>query len=306
MDASIRSGVYPTMITPYCDDGTLDFGGVDALVEYYRKSGCDGIFAVCQSSEIFFLSDEEKRSLMRRVKAAAGSGMQLVASGHTADDIDSGIRQLAGMAECGADASVIILNRLAKADESEDEVKRNLDKILKALPDLLFGVYECPYPYKRLASPELMRHFADTGRVVFVKDTCCRVEGLAVKQKAVEGTNLKIFNANTATLYESLKLGIEGYSGIMANFHADLYVKFFELFRAGDPLEHELHSFLTLAALIENQPYPINAKYCRRLRGTPIGLFTRSRDMAAWNPTCELEVKALCEMEDRWRERLGM
>ena len=58
MKEKIRAGVYPTMITPYKDDGTLDMNAVDSLVEYYAECNCDGIFALCQSSEIFFLSED--------------------------------------------------------------------------------------------------------------------------------------------------------------------------------------------------------------------------------------------------------
>jgi 4-hydroxy-tetrahydrodipicolinate synthase len=46
------------MITPFTDDNRIDFKAVRALTEWYITKGCDGIFAVCQSSEMFFLSRE--------------------------------------------------------------------------------------------------------------------------------------------------------------------------------------------------------------------------------------------------------
>ena len=55
-----KLGVFPTMVTPYTKEGKVDYEGVQALVEWYWKKGCDGIFAVCQSSEIFFLTLEER------------------------------------------------------------------------------------------------------------------------------------------------------------------------------------------------------------------------------------------------------
>ena len=36
--------------------------------------------------------------------------------------------------------------------------------------------------------------------------------------EAVRGSQLKIFNANSATLLDSMKFGISGFSGVMANF----------------------------------------------------------------------------------------
>ena len=67
---SVVKGVYPTMITPY-KDGKIDEDGVRALVKFYWDTGCDGIFAVCQSSEIMFLSLEERVLLTRLVVAEA-------------------------------------------------------------------------------------------------------------------------------------------------------------------------------------------------------------------------------------------
>lgn len=304
MAFEIARGVFPTMITPFTDDNRIDFDAVDALVEYYVKNGCAGIFAVCQSSEMAYLSREEKRQLCRRVVKTAGGRLQIVASGHTSEDPEEQVRELGIMAEEGADAAVLVLNRLAPHYAGEDVVRGNINRIMKALPDVTFGVYECPMPYKRLASCDLMKFMADTGRIVFLKDTCCDIDSIGKKFEAVKGTPLKMYNANTATLLDSLKLGLTGYSGIMANFHADLYVKLFALHAANDPRAELLQAFLTTAALIERQIYPVNAKYHLAANGIKAGLVTRSQDIAKWNPTLALEVDHLHMLEEYVRDVL--
>ena len=55
--------IFPTMITPYNSDGTVDYKTAERYVEWYYKKGCNGVFAICQSSEIFFLSLEERIKL---------------------------------------------------------------------------------------------------------------------------------------------------------------------------------------------------------------------------------------------------
>ncbi len=304
MMQSIRSGVYPTMITPYTKDNVLDLNAVDQLVEYYAECGCDGIFALCLSSEIFHLSDAEKRTLLRRVMSANAGRMQIVASGHTADDLDGQIRQLAMVAEEGADAAVIILNRTAAKEANEDACRRHMEKLLNALPDVRFGIYECPYPYKRVASPDLIRWCAQTGRIVFIKDTCCDLDSLGRKQEAVKGTPLKIFNANTATLLDSMRLGVEGFSGIMANFHADLYIRLINMMRAGDPAAETLQAYLTMASWIENMLYPVCAKAYRAMLGMDITTVTRTKDVSAWTPTNASELRQLHTLEHAVRSRL--
>ena len=67
----INNGVYPTMITPFTDDNKIDYNGVKELLDWYAKKGVDGIFAICQSSEIFFLSFEERLELLKFIMALA-------------------------------------------------------------------------------------------------------------------------------------------------------------------------------------------------------------------------------------------
>ena len=98
MGFDIARGVFPTMITPFTEDHRNDYDAVDALIEYYARCGCAGVFADCQSSEMFYLSEAEKRKLTRHVVDAAKGRMQIVASGHTADYPDEQVRQLADAA----------------------------------------------------------------------------------------------------------------------------------------------------------------------------------------------------------------
>ena len=65
MIKNIPDGVYPTMVTPFTADNKVDYNGVEAILNWYAENGVDGIFAICQSSEIFFLSFEERLELLK-------------------------------------------------------------------------------------------------------------------------------------------------------------------------------------------------------------------------------------------------
>ena len=56
MIKEINNGVYPTMLTPFNGDNKIDYNGVLQLLDFYKNRGVSGVFAICQSSEIFFLS----------------------------------------------------------------------------------------------------------------------------------------------------------------------------------------------------------------------------------------------------------
>ena len=65
MAKEIASGVWPVMITPFTEDNRIDYDGVLKIIEWYDKMGVDGIFAMCQSSEMFELTPQERLELIR-------------------------------------------------------------------------------------------------------------------------------------------------------------------------------------------------------------------------------------------------
>ncbi|MBE9915181.1 dihydrodipicolinate synthase family protein [Paenibacillus donghaensis] len=298
----IRNGVFPTMITPFNEKREIDYTALGEYVEWLIGHGVQGLFAVCQSSEMFALSLEERVQLAKFVAEKAAGRVQVIASGHISDMISDQMEEIRRISFNGIDAFVLVSNRLAAADESEEVWKRNAEMILSAVPDVSFGIYECPYPYKRLLSPELLKWCAETGRFFFLKDTCCDPQQLEAKLDAVRGTRLKLFNANAATLLKSLDMGAAGYSGVMANFHPDLYVRLLELHR-GDAAEAvRLQQFLGLASAVERQPYPLNAKYHLSLEGLSIGLHGRSGGHVDLSASMMLEIEQLRGMEQQIRE----
>ncbi|WP_135547833.1 dihydrodipicolinate synthase family protein [Paenibacillus cymbidii] len=301
MSVTIADGIWPTMITPFTETSDIDYVALERLIEWYIEGGVDGLFAVCQSSEMFYLTLEERTQLARFVRESAAGRVPVIASGHVSDAAGDQLAELQAIASTGVDAVVLVTNRLARPDETDETWKRNAERIMQALPDVTLGLYECPSPYKRLLPPELLRWCADTGRFAFLKDTSCDPRQIATKLKAVRGTPLRLFNANAATLLESLKDGAAGYSGIMANFHPDLYAALFRFVRAGEWMEAErLQSYLGLASVIERQLYPANAKYHARLEGLPLRVKGRS-SAAAMTISMEYEVAQLRAAAETFR-----
>ena len=45
-------GIIPAMLTPFDDQGAIDWSSLEALIEWYLEKGAEGLFAVCQSSEM--------------------------------------------------------------------------------------------------------------------------------------------------------------------------------------------------------------------------------------------------------------
>lgn len=306
MAFSIRPGVWPTMITPFTEDNRPDFKAIAALCDWYIDKGCSGIFAVCQSSEMAFLSMTEKTDIAKAVVDAVGGRIQVIASGHTADDKATQFNEIEAMMKTGVEAYVLVSNRLDQKHEGEAVFEQNAQEIFDRFPQVDFGIYECPMPWKRLVSTEFLRKAGQAGRMVFLKDTCCDHDLIRERLKAVEGTPLKIFNANAATCWDSVTHGASGYNGIMANYHPELY-KWMIDHKESDPQRAKaVGAFLTMAGMIEMRVYPVSAKYHHQLDGVPMSLVTRSNDVAKLDKNARLEVESLIAMEQSARKALGI
>ncbi|AEI43234.1 dihydrodipicolinate synthase family protein [Paenibacillus mucilaginosus] len=306
MRRKLQGGVWPTMLTPFTKEDKVDYEALGRLVEWYIDRGVHGLFAVCQSSEMFRLTLGERAGIAEFVVKKAAGRVPVVASGHIADSPEDQAAELTVMAGTGIDALVLITNRLAGPGDPDEVMAEQLQRLIERLPqDLPLGMYECPYPYKRLISPELLKWCADSGRFQFLKDTCCDLETLRLRMDAVRGSGLQIYNANSATLLESLPLGIAGYSGVMANFHPELYVWLLNRFREEPEETGGLMDFLSVAAWVEKQLYPVSAKYYLKLEGVLDHWSARTADARDLTATHRLELEQLRRLTETYRRRIA-
>jgi len=304
---TIPNGVYPTMITPFTEDNKIDFGAVEKMVRWYIKNGCSGIFSVCQSSEMFFLSDDEKIELVRFIKECAAAEARsmgitefpVLASGHVHTDIRHQADVIHRMYEAGADVIVLITNRFEDAQQQNDELWiNNAENLINLLPEVPLGLYECPYPYKRFVTEEILSWCVSKERFVFFKDTCCDIDRIVNRLLVLKDSNIKLCNANGQTLLPSLRAGASGYSGVMANFHPNLYKRLMESYTKNTREAQILQSFLSIASLIELRAYPVCAKFHMNLSGIPMSLHTRSKEEAELIPLNKEEVRHLFLLEE--------
>jgi len=273
---NINTGVYPTMITPYDKNGEIDYVAVKNLVEWYIKMGCRGIFAVCQSSEMAFLTLEERVTLASKVVEYADGRISVVASGHCGHSIKEQIHEINEISKTGIDAFVLVSNRFDLHNEGDDVWISNAEKVFAGLEtDIPLGIYECPMPYKRLLTEKILKWCINTNRFKFIKDTCCDPGMLVERLELLKDSGIMIFNANAQTLLHSLKHGAAGYSGVMANFHPNIYSWLCD--NIDDRRAEAVQGYLAYTAFSESMAYPVTAKYHMNLINIPMELDSRSR-----------------------------
>ena len=277
MNATKIEGIVPVMLTPFNEDGTIDFAGLERLIEWYIAKGSDALFAVCQSSEMQFLSLEERAALGLFVVRQVAGRVPVVVSGHISDDPYSQLEELTAAAETGADGVVLVTNHLDPKNRGTATFMGNLQWLLERLPkDMPLGLYECPAPYRRLLSDDELRFCIDSERFVLLKDVSCDLETVKRRVAMAAGTPFAILNANAAIAYDAMKAGSRGFNGVLANFHPDLYKWLYTSWPQHPELAEEVATFLVLAALTEAFGYPVLAKMYHQRIGTFASIRSRT------------------------------
>lgn len=251
------AGLWPVMLTPFTRDNEVDYASLERLIAWYEEQGVDGLFADCQSSEIFFLSQKERVEIARFVKQHAH--VPVIASGHVSSAFSAQLEELKAVAATGVDALILITNRLVHPGRPQNSMMPRVREIMKEIPGIPLGFYECPYPFKRLITLDELKECTDSGRFAFMKDTCCDIRLIRERLKVLGGSGFGLYNANTTTCLDSVRAGAAGFSGVMLNFHPQLYR--WMLDHPEDPKADTVQSFLTVFSEIERQYYPVNAKY---------------------------------------------
>ncbi|MBY5948441.1 dihydrodipicolinate synthase family protein [Photobacterium rosenbergii] len=262
-------GVLPVMLTPFTESNSVDYAGLEKLTNWYIDNGADALFAVCQSSEMLFLSMEERVAITEFVVKQVEGRVPVISSGHISDDMDEQIKELTAMASTGIDALVLVTNRLDPQNKGSETFINNLNTLLDALPeDVPLGLYECPVPYRRLLTDEELAYCANTGRFSVLKDVSCDLEVVTRRVEIVKDTPMAIINANAAIAYDAIKAGSKGFSGVFTNFHPDLYNWLYHHADKDRDYSEQLASFLSLSAVSEGLGYPKNAKVFHQKLGT--------------------------------------
>lgn len=299
-------GIWVTMVTPFTERKTIDYEALDALVEHFVRSGIDGLFAVCQSSEMFALSPRERERLCRHIVNRAAGRIRVIASGHVSYEPEEQLEDALRAQQAGAEAAVLLTSMIASRFEDDETWWDHAQWLMDRLPsELPLGLYECPAPYKRLLSPELVGRLATSGRFVFLKETSCSLAQIDSKLRAAQGSAFSILNANAQLLVPSIRLGAAGFSGIMANMQAPLYAYLWDrrALSGQGGLYDALAGYLAASSALEASGYPASAKYVLNRMGVRMNVQGRANPCAELSEPARYMLDRFVEENSAWQQR---
>lgn len=303
-----KKGFIPVMLTPFKNNGDIDYDGLTNLTEVYLDAGASGLFANCLSSEMYELEDDERLQYIRHVIKIAGTAVPVVATGTFDGPVSKQADFIKRVRDTGADAVILITSLLAEKEEDNEVFEDRLFDLFNQTEDIPLGFYECPEPYKRLLTPEQLIKFAKTGRIIYHKDTCLDIAQVREKLKASEvNPEFGLYDAYMGHAVESLKAGSAGLSCIQGNFFPELIVWLCDNY-ADESLRQEVNEvqqFLIDNMGVMHSVYPIIAKYWLTKRGLDISTITR-RNVGVFKPSVRKQIDILYGNYTKLQSEIGI
>ncbi|WP_119080497.1 dihydrodipicolinate synthase family protein [Chitinophaga alhagiae] len=297
----------PVMITPYNLKAKIDFGVVENLVDFYLAAGVKGFFANCLSSEMYSINEDERLELTRHVVNYVNGRVPIVATGSFGLTIEDKAEFVKKIADTGIDSVILITGHFAHVDEPDDVLWERFHKLFSLTGNIPLGLYECPAPYKRIISPEILKRLLDTNRLNYHKDTSCNVDSVREKLAIAAGSKLEFYDAHTPNAVASLQMGAAGMSSISGNFYPEILVWLCQ--HANDPDRQEdvawIQAELQRVDPLIHIAYPMSAKYFLQLRGLPVRTISRAHVLEL-TPEQKEVLNNIYRDFRKWCERLNI
>lgn len=259
-------GAWPTMVTPFDEDGRIDWSAYRQMVEWYVTMGAGGVYANCLSSEMYDLCDDERVRLAREAMDVAAGRIPVAATGNLGEGIDAHLELCQRMADAGVDAVMLIV----PPDLSTREELARYYATLAERVDAPLGLYECPVPRRFHLPDDLVGELADSGRYVAFKETSENLGRIRRLITRTQGTSLSVLQACNAYLLDSVRAGGLGSMSIAAVHLPDLLRDVIAKGLSGDPDADRLQRLLSAIHLAQRCCHPQGTKYLLGKRGLPI------------------------------------
>jgi N-acetylneuraminate lyase len=260
-------GVFPALITPFKNDGSINEASLRALIQLNLKKGVTGFYVDGSSAEAFLLSQEERKQLLEIASSEAKGKCTLIAHiGAIGTDHALDLAQRAK--KLGYDAVSAIPPFYYKF--TNEEIKGYYRDIVAAV-DMPIIVYNFPAFSGVTLTCDDVRSFRTDKRFIGVKFTSTDLFQLQ-QMKAIDD-ELVVFNGFDEMFLGGLSMGATGGIGSTYNFMAEKFVEIYKLFQAGkireaQKIQNEANEIIT--ALVKVGVFQ-GEKYALTLQGIDAG-----------------------------------
>lgn len=230
-ESEIREYTFGTlitaMVTPFTEDGEVDYAMAAELAAKLVDDGCDGLVVTGTTGETSTLSDEENLGMFKTVRDAVGGRAKVIA-GSTTNDTRHSIRLSRQAAELGVDGLLVTTPYYNKP--SQAGVQAHIEAIADAT-DLPVMVYDIPGRACIPIETETLIRLAEHPRIVALKDAKADYQETT---RVLANTDLDVYSGDDGLTLPLMAAGAVGVVSVTAHVATAQYRALVDAMHAGD------------------------------------------------------------------------
>lgn len=201
-------GAIPPMITPFKENGDLDYEKHISNVEKWNDYDLAGYLVLGSNGETAYLNEEEKLKLIDLTVKHKKEG-KLIMVGTGMESTRETIALTNKAADLGADCALIITPNFY-AGKMNDEVLINYYEEVADKAKIPILIYNVTKFTNVNISPKAVRVLAKHSNIIGMKDSAGSIPQLVQFKDAIKGEEFNLLVGTASAWYPALTLGIEG------------------------------------------------------------------------------------------------
>ncbi|MFB2921924.1 4-hydroxy-tetrahydrodipicolinate synthase [Aerosakkonema funiforme] len=266
----VRFGrVVTAMITPFKQDGSVDYAVAEQLAIHLVDNGSDGLVVCGTTGESPTLTWSEEYELFQIVKKAVG-GKAKVLAGTGSNSTSEAIAATQKAAKIELDGSLQVVPYYNKPPQ--EGLYRHFEAIAQSTPDLPIMLYNVPGRTGQELLPETVARLAKIPNIVAIKEASGNLDR-ASQTKCLTPPEFEIYSGDDSLTLPMLAIGGVGVVSVASHVVGTQLKQMIEAFFAGKTQEASqihLELFPLFKALFATTN-PIPVKAALKLQGWDVG-----------------------------------
>ncbi len=255
--ATRLTGVVPPVCTPLTADGDVDTGSLGRLIDFLIDGGVDGLFTLGSTSEVAFLTDRQRATVVATVVERAAGRVPVLAG---AIDMTTArvIEHATEAVKLGCDGVVATAPFYTRTHPVE--IRRHFELIADQVDSPLYA-YDLPVSVHSKLDGGMLLDLAASGALAGLKDSSADDGGLRqlIIDRADRGPEVSGFSILTGaevTVDLALRMGVDGVVPGLGNVDPVGYATLYRLCRDGrwDEAVVEQQRLARLMRLVDAAP----------------------------------------------------
>ncbi len=285
--------VITAMVTPFADDGSVNYAVAEKLAVHLIENGNDGLVICGTTGESPSLTWEEEYELFKVVKKAIGDRGKIIA-GTGSNSTQEAISATQKAATLGVDGSLQVVPYYNKPPQ--EGLYQHFKAIAQACPDLPMMLYNVPGRTSRNLEASTVARLSEIENIIAIKEASGDLEQVC-QIRRLTPASFAIYSGEDSLTLPMLTVGAIGVVSVASHIVSKQMRQMIQAFNAGNnelatKIQLQLFPLFKILFATTN---PIPIKAALNLQGWQVGSLR--------SPLCALQLDLLEKLKVELKEQ---